>query len=109
MADPESQQEGSPSDDEMGYHPNMQTSGVRGLICFKDVTRPCGPDCMAYLPQPPEGVQYQGAQWAHCHLLVNSERVGRHAVIATTQLIELVKLQKSAAAAAVRTQKPPTV
>lgn len=97
----------SSGEDDMGYHPNM--SKGNGLFCFKDVTRPCGADCMAFLPQVPEGAQYQGAQWAHCQVLVNSDRSARHLVIITNLLSDVVKMQKSEAAKAIRTQKPPPV
>jgi hypothetical protein len=57
---------------------------------------------MAYLPQAPEGPAYVGENWAHCLLLVNAERAGKHLVI-------LVDLHKKAQATAQRAQKPPGV
>jgi hypothetical protein len=65
------------------YHPNMHEAGT-GPACFLDQSRICGADCMAYLTKPPEGQAYQGEQWAHCHLLVNVDRTGRHLGIITT-------------------------
>ena len=73
-----------------------------GLFCHRDQSRPCGPECMAYLPQVPEGAMYTGAQWAHCMLLVQSERISRHLVI----IADIMKQQR---AAAIRTQTAPGV
>lgn len=69
---------------------DQKTSG-NGLICFKDITRLCGPDCMAYLSAPPQGKTYMGAQWANCLLLVNSERVGRHLTVLTQTVSEYIR------------------
>lgn len=87
---------------EQGYHPNQTEPS--GLCCFLQQERVCGADCMAFLPQPPQGVHYQGEQWAHCQLLVNADRVGRHLVIITQQLGQLKgeQLRQS------RNQPPPT-
>jgi hypothetical protein len=79
-----------------------ETDPKSGLACFIDQHRVCGADCMSYLPQAPEGAAYQGENWAHCLLLVNSERTGKHVVI-------LVDLLKKAQATATRGQKPPGV
>lgn len=77
-------------------------NGSTGLFCYKDQHRPCGPECMAFLPQVPEGATYVGVQWAHCHLLVNAERVGKHVII-------IVDLLKQARAANLRSQPAPGV
>jgi hypothetical protein len=70
--------------------------------CPFDQTRICGPDCMAFLPQPPEGRAYLGENWAHCHLLVNADRVGRHAAIAANELSALRKALEDSSAEAER-------
>jgi len=88
----------------------MQTDAVNpepseskpSLACYRDQPRVCGPDCMAHLPQVPDGPAYQGENWAHCLLLVNSERVGKHLII-------LADLLKKAQANAARNQQPPGV
>jgi hypothetical protein len=90
---------------EQAYHPN-QSEGASGPGCFIDQHRICGPDCMAYLPQKPEGKAYIGEQWAHCHLLVNADRAGRHIVILTDMLN---RRGREAAATQVRSQTPPGV
>lgn len=80
-----------------------------GLACFMNQDRICGADCMAFLPQKPEGVHFQGEQWAHCHLLVNADRAGRHLVVLASVGSKISGLQSKATAEAVRQQKPPGV
>lgn len=63
------------------YHPNATGANDGGPLCFINNTRVCGPDCMAFLPQAPSGDDYKGEQWAHCHLLVNAHRSGKHLTI----------------------------
>lgn len=53
---------------------------VKGA-CFLNQDRVCGADCMAFLPTAPQGVAYIGQQWAHCLLLVNAERTGKHLIV----------------------------
>lgn len=62
---------------------------------------------MAYLPQAPEGVHYQGVSWAHCHLLVCADRTARHLVVLTEVLKDTQRLQRTAAAEAERNKKAP--
>jgi hypothetical protein len=80
-----------------------------GSACYRDQNRICGPDCMAYLPQKPEGTAYIGEQWAHCHLLVNADRVGRHLVVIADTNYKLASIQRKAEAEAIRTKKAPGV
>lgn len=80
-----------------------------GLACFMNQDRICGSDCMAYLPQAPEGDWYKGEQWAHCHLLVNADRAGRHLVVLANVGSKISGLQRKADAEAVREKKPPGV
>lgn len=70
-------------------------------------TRVCGPDCMAYLPQVPEGKDFTGEQWAHCMLLVNAHRAGKHLVILANVTSEIGKEQAKSNAAATRSQRAP--
>jgi hypothetical protein len=95
--------------DEQTYHPNQLPTGESGPICYRDPIRVCGPDCMAYLAQVPEGEAYKGEQWAHCHVLVNQDRLGRHVVVLVSLLSKDVSLRSKAQAAAVREQKAPGV
>jgi hypothetical protein len=101
----------SESDDpDQTYSPNMQKPGEgdpKGPACFQDQYRVCGPDCMAFLPKPPEGTEYLGEQWAHCLLLVNAQRVGKHSVIIANELVNIRKKNSQAQAEAIRSQKPP--
>jgi len=60
--------------------------GELRLDCAFDQTRQCGPSCMAYLAQAPTGDMYKGEAWAHCLLLVNTEKLARHVVIAVSML-----------------------
>lgn len=101
-----------PTDSDQAYHPNaVPLESVRkpGLGCFIDQARLCGVDCMAYLPQVPDQKAYLGETWAHCLLLLNADRIGRHLVV-------LVDIAKSTAARsaqrqseAARQQPSPTV
>lgn len=49
-----------------------------GLVCFMNMDRPCGSDCMAYTTAPSESV-YLGEQQRHCVAIVGVERLGRYA------------------------------
>jgi len=82
---------------------------IKGASCYRDQARICGPDCMAYLPQKPEGKAYIGEQWAHCHVLVNMDRQGRHLVVLADVGSKLVSVQRKAEAEAVRQKTPPGV
>ena len=48
-----------------------------GLICFINMDRPCGADCMAYTTAEGES-PYLNRQQNHCALIVGIERLGRH-------------------------------
>jgi hypothetical protein len=51
-----------------------------GLYCFMDAARECGPDCMAFLPEPADtAVPVLGPQQKSCILIVSAERLGRYA------------------------------
>lgn len=86
-----------------------QAETPRLPACFIDQGRICGPDCMAFLPQPPSEPDYQGEGWAHCHVLVNAHRLGKHLVILAGAVSKVAGIQRQAAAEAVRTQKAPGV
>lgn len=90
------------------YHPNtMPAEPNRGLACFISQQRVCGPDCMAFLPQPPEGPAYIGEQWAHCMVLVNTDRVGRHLVVLTDVVSKAASRFMQKQAEATRNQPAP--
>jgi len=68
-----------------------------GLYCFMDQLRLCGPACMAYLnPAPQNDPELRGQQWAHCHLLVNVHRGGKHLVILTSMAHRALNQQPGA-------------
>jgi hypothetical protein len=60
-----------------------------GLVCFKNMDRPCGPDCMAYLTHPPTDKDYTGKQWANCKLLVDGHKVAKHLTLLTTEMRQI--------------------
>ena len=76
--------------------------GKGQLFCFFNETRPCGPDCMAYLTVPPQGKTYLGVQWAQCHILVNVDRAGRHLTVLTQHADTFVRATTGAKAPEVR-------
>ena len=49
-----------------------------GLVCFMNMDRQCGADCMAYSTLPSES-KYLGEQQKHCVAIVGVERLGRYA------------------------------
>lgn len=75
------------------------------LGCFYDQSRVCGPDCMAYLAQVPEGKAYLGENWAHCKQLVTADQVGRHVII----IADLLQRVRVAQATQERAKPPPGV
>lgn len=67
----------------------------KGLACFLDQGRICGPDCMSYLSARPEGKHYIGEHWPSCHLLVNVDRMGRHLVVLADIGTKLVGMKRN--------------
>ena len=95
-------------DPDQVYHPNATSDGdPKGAACFLAQDRICGPDCMAYLPQVPEGPAYVGEQWAHCLLLVNAERAGKHLVVLASIVTRGVSKYTQSQAEQVRNQTAP--
>lgn len=68
------------------------------LYCFLEEARVCGSDCVAYNTDPPKEQDYVGQPWAHCHLLVNAHRAGKHLVILASLANRLVPRGTSAPA-----------
>ena len=59
-----------------------------GLICWLNVDRPCGADCMAYSDPPMvKGADYEGRQWANCIVLVSLHQESKHATILAQHLV----------------------
>ena len=65
------------------------------LMCFKEYSRVCGADCMAFLLDVPREQDYVGKPWAHCHLLLNEHRKGKHLVIIANALAKLEQSQRA--------------
>jgi hypothetical protein len=74
-----------------------------GLVCFLNMERPCGPDCMAYTTFASES-PHLNEQQKHCTLIVGVERLGRYA---GGLLSILKKSQADARRAASRTPPSP--
>lgn len=87
--------------------PSMQAEQFGA--CFLDQHRVCSADCMAFLAVVPSGDAYIGEMWAHCHLLVQAERTGRHLPIIALGVSQLAKLKQVAQAEHIRRQPPPSV
>lgn len=67
---------------------------------------------MGYLPQVPDGPDYKAPdgypqQWAHCMVLVNAHKLGKHIVHLVAKSDESLKLAKSLAAD--QTRCPPVL
>lgn len=87
------------------HHPNIKPEDKNGLYCFLDSKRPCGADCMAYVPAP-DGPDYKDQQWASCMLLVSAHRGAKHVALLAVQGQELLHRTKTAAADAARANQP---
>ena len=61
------------------------------LRCFLNPDTACGPACMAFITNPLQQGDYRDQPWAHCHLLVNAHRVGKHLVIIAEGLSKMGK------------------
>lgn len=70
-----------------------------GLVCFLNMDRPCGPDCMAYTTKPSESPDLNNQQ-RNCVFIVGVERLGRHSGI-------IAKLIRDGQADAQRRQQKP--
>lgn len=89
------------------HHPTLKEDNPEdGLVCFLDVARPCGADCMAWDARP-EGPDYADKQWANCMLLVNAHRGGKHLVVLASVGSDLLRKAKNEAADRARTNQPP--
>lgn len=98
----------SPPDTPFIHHPDMKDDKPEknGLVCFLNMDRPCGADCMAWQERP-EGKDYVG-QWADCMLLVNLHRGAKHlTILASVTDTFLQKSKTQAADQARQGQAPP--
>jgi len=91
------------------HKPDMIDDHPRnGLICFLNMDRPCGPDCMCFCVQP-EGKDYFNQQWAMCRLLVDVFRASKHIAILTASLGETARAMKKEVQDRQRKQQAPVV
>lgn len=68
--------------------PTRENSPDNGLSCWRDATRICGPDCVAFQDdmQVPEGRDYRDAesmpfQWARCRVLTDQHKQSKYLVV----------------------------
>jgi hypothetical protein len=73
-----------------------------GLVCFMNMDRQCGADCMAYTTHPSES-KYLNDQQGHCVAIVGVERLGRY----VGGVLSLLS-KKNADDARSRVQPPPS-
>lgn len=60
------------------------------LFCFQDHCRPCTAECVAFESTPPEDKDYKNKPWAHCMILVNAHRTGKHLVTLSSGLSKII-------------------
>lgn len=80
-----------------------EESSGNGLYCFLDMTRECGPDCMAYTITGGES-NVLSTQQKNCTLLIAAERLGRYVGSAASTLNKMQ--QRAAADSADRARQP---
>lgn len=74
-----------------------------GLYCFMDMSRECGPDCMAYTINSAESPALS-AQQKNCTLLIAAERLGRYIGSAASSLNKMQ--QRASVDSADRARQP---
>lgn len=79
----------------------MDDDPRNGLVCFLNMDRQCGPDCMSWQTYPAEST-YLSDDQKHCVLLIAAERLGRYAG-------GILKHMKDSAADSRRTPATPPV
>jgi hypothetical protein len=85
--------------EEQVHHPDMKKPQENGLMCWLNMDRPCGPDCMAFADPPlAKGADYEDKQWANCILLVGVHQASKHVAVLAQHLVR-----------AARTPPPPKV
>lgn len=79
--------------EEQVHHADMKPVAApekqNGLMCWLNMERPCGADCMAYLDPPlAKGPDYDGKQWANCIVLVGLHQESKHVTILAQHLVK---------------------
>ena len=83
------------------HPPNAKDDKLEnGLMCFMNMDRECGPDCMAWTTKPSESRDLNNQQ-RNCVLIVSVERLGRHTGILAKLLMNTAADQQR------RQQRPP--
>jgi hypothetical protein len=60
------------------------------VFCFFDHCRPCTAECVAYESVVPDDKDYKNKPWAHCMVLVNVHRTGKHLVTLASGLGRII-------------------
>ena len=89
------------------HHENVKEAS--GLYCFLNSQRPCTAECAAYFTdlELPQGPDYKDKQWAHCLVLVNVHRAGKHLVVLADAVTRVTKQQADSARDAQVPPHPP--
>jgi hypothetical protein len=77
--------------EEVAFHPSEKDLSKNELYCHRDSVRQCGPDCMAFLSEVPDGKDYAGQPWARCIELVSAHKSAKHLTILTTRVDEYIR------------------
>lgn len=97
-------------EEEQLYSPDMLPDDEKDRVyCFIVPERACGADCMAFLNHAAKlskGCELDDNQ-RHCSLLVNADRLSRHAVILTSIFATSEKKKRTAAQDATREANTP--
>ena len=78
------------ADDEQVHHPDIKIDpdNRNGLMCWLNMDRHCGADCMAYANPPlAKGQDYEGKQFAHCIILASMHQESKHVAVLASQLV----------------------
>ena len=63
-----------------------ETTPVNELFCYRDMSRQCTAECVAYLVFPPQDKEYVGQPWARCLDLLSKHRLAKHVTILASLL-----------------------
>lgn len=79
----------------------VETEGEVGsveekLYCYRDKDRICGPECTAWITNPPTDKGPLEYTQRHCLILSSAERTARHVTIIAATLAESEKREKVA-------------
>lgn len=83
---------------ELAYAPDMIPDVGDRVFCFIDHGRVCGPDCLGFMTHKADmkNTELDDNQ-RHCILLVNSDRLARHAVVIASLFATVEKKKRTEA------------